>query len=852
MRFLHDAAARSGCGTFAEFFWRDVRYGLRQLRRNRSFTLTAVVTLGLGIGATTTIFSAVYSLLLRPLPYHDADRLVSIASSNSEPILDPDFVAALSETKSFEQLAGSHFQISAEDNLTGSGDPVRVTRGAVTASFFPVLGVVPQLGRNFTPDEDWSGGPNVVMLSDRMWRNKFNADPKVVGKAITLNGANYTIIGVLPRRFSFPSLYDEPDLYGPAVLERTTTVSLQNQLWGIYAIARLRPGVTIEQAQAEIQTLLQARAKDYPPVIAAWAKTRQITVEPLQRHLTGDDRTPLYILLASVGAVLLISCANVANLQLARAVSRRHETALRGALGASRLRLIRQFLGESLVLSSLAATLGLVIAFVVTSLVRHLGAIDASQAPSRVAQVLRPPFGKLSAIIQVDGWVLAFTVGLAVATTLLFGMVPAISGSRTDLRNALQSAGMRLSSGREQRLLRHTLLVIEVGLAVVLLASAGLLVRSFVHVMSYDSGFDSSNTLTGVTELQNGVQTLSGPSNAWSKERYKDFVDRVLLRLKALPGVQAAALATTLPLESGGHAPIAYDGVPIPPNGQRQLAFMTEITPDYFRTIGEPIFAGRAFNSTDNEAAPKVAIVNAAFAKRFFFGDALGKRFKTNWGDGNQFDTTPTIVGVVEDVRNDGLEKDVQPEVFCAIAQGPTAQRIKLLLRTSRNPALLANAMRAVVTSVDAQQPVFDIETMEERVSDLVARRRLIMLLIACFAMLAVVLSAVGVYGVFAYSVTQRAHEMGIRLALGSTRGGVLRLVVMQAARLIVLGGILGLGAALALSRLLASLLVGVTPHDPVSFSLAWALMTIVALLASTIPASQAARTDSISVLHSE
>lgn len=548
MRFLQKAAVRGVRESFAELFWQDVRYGLRQLGRNRGFTLTAVITLGLGIGATTAIFSAVYSLLLRPLPYYDASRLVSISDAHSAPLLDPDFVAAESESRSFEELAGFHTDL--QDNLTGVGDPVRVTRAAVTANFFPTLGVLPQLGRNFSPSEDWSGGPNVVLLSDHLWRNKFNADARIVGKAITLNGASYTVIGIVPRTFSFPSPYLEPDLYGSAVLERDTTVSFTKGIWGIQTIARLRPGVTVEQAQAEIQAFFQARAQGYPAVLADWAKTRQAKVETLQRHLTGDDRKPLYILLFSVAAVLLISCVNVANLQLARAVSRRHETALRGALGASRLRLIRQFLIESLLLSSLASVLGLAIAFFVTSMIRHTSSVDASQAPSRVTQVLRLPFGKLSAAIHVDGWVLAFTVGLALATTLLFGLAPAISGTRTDLRNALQSARLRISSGRDQRLLRHSLLVMEVGLAVALLASAGLLVRSFVRVMSYDSGFDASNTLTGITALKSGAESLSGPSTLWPRERYFNFYDQLLPRLKALPGVQFAALTSTLPLDS--------------------------------------------------------------------------------------------------------------------------------------------------------------------------------------------------------------------------------------------------------------------------------------------------------------
>jgi predicted permease len=836
---------RSGIGL--ELLWRDARYGLRQLRRNRGFTLTAVITLGLGIGATTAIFSAVYSLLLRPLPYYQSNRLVTVISfwpnDHSDALISPDFVAAQSETKSFEQFAGYYH---GNDNLTGVGDALKVVRASVTSNFFSTLGVVPQLGRTFLPGEDRSGGPPVIVLSDHLWRNKFDADPKVVGKIVLINGNQRTIVGVLPRGFSFPDLAMEPDYYAPPTLERDTTVSITKPVFPMFVIARLSAGVGIEQAQAELQTFFQARAKGYPSAMSSFSNGRRMVVEPLQRHIIGDDRRPLYILLASVAAVLLIACANVANLQLARAVSRRHEMALRGALGASRMRLVRQFLVESLVLSSLASGLGLTIALVVTYLVRHAGALDASASVSPTAHLLRLPFGKVSVSIAVDDWVLAFTVGLALLTTVLFGLAPAIGGTRSDLRSALQSGAMRISSGRERLMLRHSLLVVEVGLAVVLLASAGLLTRSFVNVLRYTSGFDPSNTLTGVT-------LISGRHFDAADGRIRRFVDELLPRLQALPGIKAAAVASVLPLESTiANSAITFEGVPTPPIGTWPTLHIISITPDYFRVVGMPILKGRSFTQDDRDSTALVAIVNHAFAQRFFNGDALGKRFKTNIGGGSAYDFRHvTIVGIAHDVRHGGLEEEIQPEAFLPMAQVPQG-RLGIALRTWNDPASLANALRAAVTATDPSQPVFDMETMDQRISDATAQRRLILLLIACFASLAVLLSAVGVYGVFAYSVTQRSQEMGIRLALGSSRGGVLRLVVTQAARLIAVGGILGVGAALALSKLLASLLVGVTPHDTVSFSLAWALMTAVGLLASTLPAASAARTDLLSVLRSE
>ena len=842
-------------GTGLELLWQDVRYALRQLRRNRAFTLTAVITLGLGIGATTAIFSAVYALLLRPLPYRNADRLMYISTKSvtffhADTLTSPDFVAAQSSVKSFTQFAGYNDWIQ---NLTGLSDPVRVHRTGVTANFLPMLGIVPQLGRLFTHDEDRPDGPPVVILSDHLWRNHFHADPSIVGKSVALNGKLQTIVGVLPRRFSFPDLTLEPDVYVPIDLSRDTVISISKPMWDVGTIVLLRPGGSPQQAQAELQTFYQARLHKAIPEIVSYYKSMQVTVEPLQRHITGDSRKPLFILLACVAAVLFIACANVANLQLARAVSRRHETALRGALGASRLRLIRQFLVENLVLSSFAAALGLVIAIIVTALVRQTGTLDTPQPSLRISQLLQLPFGKLSTVIEVNGWVLAFTIGLALVTTLLFGLAPAISGSRLDLRTALQSAAMRISQAREQRILRHSLLVVEVAVAVVLLASAGLLVRSFVNVMHYESGFDSSDTLTGTTLLIGPRYTSPAANHQFNPEpqSMRRFIDDLLAKLQSLPGVQSAAIASGLPLgRVDGSAFITGHG-PTPPLGSSEwkVAAYISLTPNYFRVVRTPILQGRPFTSDDTATSPRVAIVNRAFARQYFAGNALGKTILRP--DGPTQHETLTVVGVAQDVRHNGLEQQVQPEFYLPESQEPS-DSVNIALRGTADPILLANAMRTAVLAVDSQQPLFDIETMDQRVSDLVAQRRLIMLLIACFALLAVILSAVGVYGVFAYSVSQRTQEMGIRLALGASRSGLLGLIVAQAARLIVGGGILGVAGAFVLSKLLTSMLVGVKPHDALSFSLAWILMTAIALLASTIPASHAARTDLVSVLHSE
>jgi predicted permease len=435
-------------------------------------------------------------------------------------------------------------------------------------------------------------------------------------------------------------------------------------------------------------------------------------------------------------------------------------------------------------------------------------------------------------------------VGLALVTTLLSGLAPAVNGARTDLKNVLQAAALRVTSSREERFLRHSLLVLQIGLAVMLLAAAGLLVRSFVNVLQYGSGFDPDNTLTG--------KTLLTGKRYQSPEAHRNFTQGLLLRLAALPGVETTALASALPLAHVDGGAVSFSDNPNPPVALRKVITIVSVTPDYFRAVGTPLFKGRAFDNRDTAISARVAIVNLAFAKQFFAGDALGRQFNIGQLDNGQFRFLPTtIVGIAENVRHNGLMEEVRPEFYVPMEQIPS-EEVDLILRTSADPVSLSNAMRESLTAVDHEQPLFDVETMGERLSGLVAQRKLMMFLIACFAMLAVILAAVGVFGVFAYSVTQRAQEMGIRLALGASRTGLLRLIIMQAAQLILLGGVIGIGSAFLLSRLLASTLVGVTPHDILSFSLAWALVTVVALFASVVPALGAARTDLLSVLRQE
>jgi predicted permease len=840
---VKQAVRNSRAGTFAESLGQDIRFGIRQLRRNPAYSLTAIITLALGIGATTAIFSAVYALLLRPLPYPGSDRLMFIyqhIKQDDMGLLNQDFSAAQPSLKSFESVAG--YLGTYDENLTGVGAPLRVSTMPVTANFFPTLRVTTALGRNFLSSEDRKEGPAVVILSHRLWQSRFNSDPAIIGRTITLAGKAQTVVGVLPAHFSFPDLTAEPELYVPAGMDTDSSLETTGvKIWLVLTIARIRDGVTLPQAQADLNLFEENRVNGYVSFYKNWAQGRKIIAEPLQRSLTGDDREPFLILLACVAAVLLIACANVANLQLARSATREPEMALRGALGAGRLRLIRQSLIESLTLSAIASVLGLAIAAAVTWLIRQSGMPGTFSSGSPIANLLQAPFGKLSAAVEVNGWVLTFTAGLALLTTLLFGLAPAIGSSRADLRTSLQSAGGRASSGRQHRRLRSALLVVEIGLAVLLLTGAGLLIRSFAHVLQNGAGFDSRQCLTAKVQRNSSEEP----------EKMVAFAQQLLPRLKAIPGVQTAAIGSTLPLEHDyqGRTLAFGDGPPLPV-GQRPGVLTISISPEYFRATGTRLLQGRAFSIADNAGAVPVAIVNQAFARKYFNGDALDKHFRINLHSHNIF-TPITAVGIVQDVPLDSLEADIQPIIYLPFDQVPQHE-LNILLRSSIEPASLTIGIRKAVLDTDPTQPLFDVATMENRLSQSLAQRRLLMLLIAAFAVLAMILAGVGVYGVFSYRVSQRQQELAIRLALGSSRPELLRLIVAQAMRLILAGGVIGIAGAWFVDRLLASMLVGVKPHDPFSLSLAWGLMTLIALVGSSVPARNAARTNVISILRSE
>ncbi len=812
----------------------DVRYGLRGLRRSPGFALTAVLTLALGIGATTAIFSAVYALLIRPLPYRDPGRLVWVTerlpSGFGGAVAEPDMVAWRERGWPFEAVAGYAFN---EYTLTAAGEPARISGALVSANYLALLGVTPQIGRDLAPDDDQPVSPAVALISDALWRERFNANPGVVGASLHLDRIPYTVVGVLPPGFRIPDMPNAPEVLMPLRAAGSSTFSGENAPVELQVLARLPSGVSLENAEAELQSFQQSRLRSYPAPMARMAQGRRMEVMPLQRHLAGDARQPVFLLLAAAGLVLLIACANIANLQLVRAAARRHEIAVRGALGGARIRLARQLLTESMVISALAALVGLAVGAI---------AIDGIRA-------WRSPALPWLASVRLDPYVFGFTMAVAGAAALLFGAAPAITGSRANLMGALKTTSLRMSGVRDHLLLRNTLVVGEIALALVLLVAAGLLIGSFRELMRTDPGYDPHNVLT--SSLQLAVEQPASPSGASSESQpVLTFASEVLPKLKALPAVRYAALASRLPFQPFHALTMVWFGPALPPRqtwGKLRVPLVSA-TPDLFRAMSIRVVEGRAFREEDDQRSPGVAIVNRAFARQFYRGDALGKRLHSMAPEhcGGCAAGKPAeleVVGIVADVHQRGLDHPVEPEIYVPFVQAPPAS-FHIVLSTNGNPGMLSAPLRSTVFALDHQAPVYDVATLEQRLSQSLAQRRLIMFLLSAFAALALLLAAVGVYGVISYAVVQRTQEIGIRVALGATRGSVLRLILRQQAQMILLGSAVGLILASAISGVLSSLLYGVTQHDLATFVLSWTVLAIIALLASAAPALRATRTD--------
>ncbi|HSB12361.1 MAG TPA: ABC transporter permease [Blastocatellia bacterium] len=806
----------------------DLRYGWRLLLKNRGFTLAAVLSLALGIGANTAMFSVVNAVLLRTLPFPDPDRLVMIwedASFAGFPRNTPapaNYADWKSQNQTFEEVAA----INREGfDLTGNGEPQSVQAYAVTANFFPTLGVRPILGRVFLSEDDNPQANKVVVLSYRLWQSRYGGEQSIIGREILLNGEKYAVIGVMPASFQFLESYIAlwvPAAYTPEVLARRGSHFL-------HVVGRIKPGVTFEQANADIQGIQAQIARDYPN------EAGRVTafILPLREQFAGDLRRPLLVLLVAVGFVLLIACANIANLLLSRAASRQREIAVRSALGASRWRIVRQLLSESLVLSSIGAPLSILFALWSFAFLEHL----------------IPDTLKLSAKLSLDLPVLGYTLLVSLITAIVFGLAPALQASKLDLNQALKQSAGRAGTAIGGKRLRSAMVVAEVALALVLLVGAGLLIQTFLKLREQYSGLQPENVLT--------MRTVLGPNKYRDLTRRAAFYDQVLERVKALPGVITAGFSTTVPLEwkggTSGFRPEGLTAEEAQATGLSYDANHRQVTTDYINAIGMPVIKGRYFDAGDTAQSMPVAIVNQTMARQYFGDDAIGKRMRLGRRDSGE--PWITIVGVVGDVRQMGVDEPVKAEMyfpFGQITSQPWFSPRDLALRTSVDPSSLAGAVVNAIHEVDPDQPVANIRTMEEILGEQTAPRRLGMTLLTIFAGVALLLAALGIYSVLAYFVVQHTAEIGVRLALGSPQGSIIKLVVKRGMSLALTGVAIGLLATYALTRLMASLLFGVSATDPLTFGLIAGLLALVALAACYLPARRASRLDPLAALRCE
>jgi putative ABC transport system permease protein len=818
----------------------DLKYGVRMLAKAPGFTAIAILTLALGIGANTAIFSVVDGVLLRPLSYKDSASLFNVWGKFEKEgipqnwISEPEYWDLVDRNQSFSEIAA--YQLGGGANLTSSdAPPVQVSEGAATSSLFSLLGVHPVLGRAFSAEEDQPGRNKVALLSYALWRSQFGADPKIVGKPVQLDGESYAVVGVLGPDFS---LGTKPNIWVSLGLDRAKPDDRGSH--SLHVTARLKPGVNFAQASSDMDRFAAQLQREYPDNYGTGDKGWGMFLVPVKEQLVGKLRPALFILLGAVAFVLLIACVNVANLLLSRASARERELAVRAALGAKRSRLVRQLLTESLLLALAGGALGLVLAFWGVSALRAL-------VPHNVPRMDE---------VQVNPMVLAFTFGISLLTGLVFGLAPAWQVSRANLQDALREGGRGGSAAAGSRRLRGVLVVSELAIAVLLLVGAGLLIRSFRHLLDVSPGFQTQHLLTMEIALPEQAYAAGAPVQSF----YKQLIDRIL----AIPGVQSAGAVNLMPLsEAYSSGTVVFEDTSIP-NAPRaahfgNLPFMEidkrTATPGYFQAMQIPLLRGRMFTDGDGPEAPFVAVVDADFAHRFWpTGDAVGKRIAV---DSIPNSIPPqrrwrTIVGVVGHVKHYGLDVQGREQAYFPRAQKDDAHEMYLAVRTTLDPASVTSAIRQQVAALDKNLPIYNIATMDQLVSNSVAQPRLNLSLLVAFAALALILSAVGVYGVMAYAVTQRTHEIGIRMALGAMPADVLRQVLAEGGRLAAFGVALGLVAALALTRLMASLLFGVKPTDPVTFAVVAAMLVCVALAACYIPARRATRVDPIIALRYE
>ena len=825
-------------------FLQDLRYALRSLGKSPGFAVMAVLTLALGIGANTAIFSIVQGVLLKPLPYRNAERLElvqTIQKDSRQPwgTAPPDFYALRSQNHAFEELASLYTRPS---NLTGKPEPLRVPAMIVSSNFFNVFGVAPALGHGFSiADERW-GSHRLVVLTDGLWRRRFGGDPAILGQVVSLNSLPHVVIGVLPPKTSFLGV--NAQLFLPMAFEPGDNLNTHNNYF-LTMVGRVKPGTTRAQALADVNAIMEEIKRQYPE-----NRGLAMDVTPLRDALVGGARPAVLVLMGAVAFVLLIACVNVANLLLARALGRRREIAIRAALGAGRLRLLRQFLTEGVVLATLGGAVGLLFASWGIEALHKL----ATQVLPRADEV------------HLDPLVMAFTLGLSVVTGLLFGSAPALRGTGLLLQDALKEGTRATDRPGGRGGVRGALVVTEIALSLVLLIGAGLMIKSVHRLLQVDAGFDARNVLTAEIDLPSQKYVDADLERAFSPEAYTraiGFFDSVIVRVRALPGVRAAGAISGLPLagENWTKGVTFYDR-PLPTNVRDLPPIQYQVVAgDYFRALGIRLSRGRAFTERDTLHSPPVAIVNGELVRRYWKGeDPIGKTLSVNpprelvpagtLPPGYPGPQKFTVVGVADDVRYGGLDRTPAPLVYVPYAQGAEGTTtLYLVVAAGGDPLRLAAAVRDQVWRVDRDQPVANISTMESLAGNAVAQPRLEATLLGAFAALAGLLAAVGIYGVISYSVSQATREIGIRIALGALRRDVMAMVLKQSLRLAVLGLAIGVLISLALTRVLRSLLFGVSATDPVVFGGIALLVAAVALLASLVPARQAARLDPVTAL---
>ncbi len=810
-----------------ETFLQDLRFGVRMLIKSPGFTIVAVIALALGIGANSAIFSVVNAILLRPLAYEKAQELVLIYHNYPKINLRAS-VSAFGYThyrdnaKSFATMAA---QRGLPVNLTGQGEPERLAGTAVSTNFFQMLGVEAAQGRTFAAGEDQQGRNRVAVLSHSFWQRRFGGSPTTLNSTIMLNGEGHTVVGIMPPTFEFGrELGQIVDLWAPLTFTPDQLSSNSLTFEFLFVIARLKPGVSIQQAQAEMDTIAGNLRQQY--MQGADASNWNLLLQPFRELIVGDIRPMLFLLLGAVGLVLLIACSNVANLLLARGAARQKELAIRNSLGAGRGRIIRQLLTESMLLALIGGALGLALGYFG---VKVLVALNESRIP-RAHE------------LGLDPLVFGFTALVSVLTGVLFGLVPALQISRHDLHESLKEGGRSGAGGVRSRV-RNALVVIEVALAMILLISAGLLIKSFIRVQQVDPGFRPQNLLS----MQIALPDLKYREPAQRHAFFKDLIERV----RVLPGVTAAGATSVLPMSgSNSSGSFQIEGRIVPqgqssPHGDRWSA-----TSDYPKTMGIPLIRGRYFEDRDSAEAPGVAIIDETMARKYWPDeDAVGKRITFEGGRDNP--RWREIVGIIGHVKHRGLEGESRVQYYIPYQQRPQAGMF-LVVRTTGEPESVAGTVRATVLELDRDLPVFRVQTLERYVSDSMAQRRFAMYLFGIFAAIALVLAAVGLYGVMAYSVTQRTHEIGVRMALGARSQDVVAMVVRQGMVLAGIGLVVGLGAAFGLTRLMATLLFGVNVRDLTIFAVISVILAVIAMFASFIPARRATRVDPLVALRYE